>query len=407
MIRTNRRTALGLTGSALMAAMTGCTAATSLGGEAEPDASKAGSKQAKATPKLIGDGSTSDTGPQPHQPTLPDLRPGQAPPQFVVFSWDGGGETDAHLLTRFRKVAQDVGASMTIFLSGLYTLRGADASRYRPPRNGVGRSDIPFLSDESVRRTIEGVGAAWLEGHEIGTHFNGHFCVGSGSVGNWSSADWAQEIDQAMWMVEHWRTTTGWTDIPSLPFDYSKELMGSRTPCLLGSKTLIPTAAKLGWRYDSSTTGRQVWPTLFEGTQVWDLPMPQIPFPGHSFEVLAMDYNYMANQSGPQPSKDASKYPAWKDQALGALMAAHERAHTSNRAPLIIGNHFEQWNGGIYMDAVEEAMRSMAAASETHLVSFKQLVQWLDRQDPILLQHLRGYDVGVSPEGGWASFGAE
>lgn len=66
MIRTNRRTALGLTGSALMAAMTGCTAASSLGGEAEPDASNAGSKQAKATPKLIGDGSTSDTGPQPH-----------------------------------------------------------------------------------------------------------------------------------------------------------------------------------------------------------------------------------------------------------------------------------------------------------------------------------------------------
>lgn len=49
-------------------------------------------------------------------------------------------------------------------------------------------------------------------------------------------------------------------------------------------------------------------------------------------------------------------------------------------------------------------MRSMAAAHpRTHLgARFKQLVQWLDRQDPILLQHLRGYDVGVSPEGGYA-----
>src|SRR5690348_18249544 len=37
----------------------------------------------------IGDGSTSDTGPQPHQPVAERLKPGQRPPQFVIFSWDG------------------------------------------------------------------------------------------------------------------------------------------------------------------------------------------------------------------------------------------------------------------------------------------------------------------------------
>ena len=405
MSQTDRRGALLLTGSALMAAVTGCTAASSLEGEAPAKPTAKPKPEKKIKP--IGDGSTSDTGPQPNQPSLPDLRPGQAPTQFVVFSWDGGGETDAHLLTRFRKVAEEVGASMTIFLSGLYVMRGADSNRYRPPRNGVGRSDIPFLSDASVRRTIEGIRASWLEGHEIGTHFNGHFCAGSGSVANWSSADWKDEIEQAIWMVTHWRTTTGWSDVPALPFDYRKELIGSRTPCLLGSENLIPTAAKLGWRYDSSTPGRQVWPHLFEGTSMWNLPLSQIPFPGHSFEVLAMDYNYMANQSGPQPVKDSSKYEQWRKQALGALMAGHERAHTGNRAPLIVGNHFEQWNGGIYMDAVEESMRTMATAPDTHLVSFRQLVDWLDRQDPILLAMLQGLDVGQIPEGGWSAFGAE
>ncbi|HNQ08546.1 MAG TPA: hypothetical protein PKH97_15335 [Tetrasphaera sp.] len=401
---TSRRRAMLAGGAALTAALGGC------GGGLGPAATHATTPTHKPTPASptatpIGDGSTSDTGPQPNQPVLPDLVPGVAPPQFVVISWDGGGETDAALLTRFRAVAREIGASMTIFLSGLYTLRGVDAKDYRPPRNGVGRSDIPFLSDASVRRTIEGIGQAWLEGNEIGTHFNGHFCGGSGSVANWSPDDWRSEIDQAVWMVTHWRSTTGWADVPSLPFDYRTELIGGRTPCLLGQQGLIPTAATLGWRYDSSTGGRQVWPRLFDGTQVWNIPMSIVPFPGHTFEVIAMDYNYMANQSGPQPAKDPRHWVKWGKEARAALLAGHERALTGNRAPLIIGNHFEQWNGGVYMDAVEQAMRTMAAAPDTHLVSFKQLVRWLDRQDPILLKSLQALDVGAAPAGGWSAFG--
>ncbi|NEE20959.1 hypothetical protein G3M58_82680, partial [Streptomyces sp. SID7499] len=37
--------------------------------------------------RLIGDGSTADTGKQPNQPQAPvPLEPGQKPPQFVIFS---------------------------------------------------------------------------------------------------------------------------------------------------------------------------------------------------------------------------------------------------------------------------------------------------------------------------------
>ena len=71
-----------------------------------------------------------------------------------------------------------------------------------------------------------------------------------------------------------------------------------------------------------------------------------------------------------------------------------------------IGNHFETWNGGIYMDAVEEAMRKFGEAADTSLVSFRQLVQWLDAQNPALLAELRDLPVGQAPAGGWASFGA-
>lgn len=172
---------------------------------------------------LIGDGSTSDTGPQPHQPTPYRLQPGQAPPQFVVISWDGAGEvTGLNLLSHFRGVAQEVGASMTLFLSGLLFLPRAKKDLYHPPRHRVGASDIGYLTDHDVHATIDNIGKAWLEGHEIGTHFNGHFCGPTG-VQQWSPADWTSEIKQAKYFVEHWCTTTEFTDLPPLPFDYEKD----------------------------------------------------------------------------------------------------------------------------------------------------------------------------------------
>lgn len=387
------------TGAAFASAMTGCgSPGTHASGDGAPGPSQ------KATP--IGDGSTAYTGAQPNQPTLPPLRAGQAPPQFVVFSWDGGAETDDHMLTRFRKVMHDVGGSMTIFLSGLYLLPQTKADEYHPPRNKVGASAIGYLTDASIRRTITGIRDAWLEGHEIGTHFNGHFCAGSGGVDNWSSADWASEIDQAIWMVTHWRTTTGYSDLPPLPFDYRRELIGSRTPCLMGQKALLPTAAKDGWRYDSSAGGPQMWPQRYDATRLWLVPMSLVPFPGHTFQVIAMDYNYMANQSGPKPLTESPHFATWRKEAFGALTAGFDRAHEGNRAPLIIGNHFETWNDGIYMDAVEEAMRAFATKPDTHLVSFRQLVDWLDAQSPALIHELQSLPVGEAPAGGWAAFGA-
>lgn len=51
--------------------------------------------------KILGDGSTSYTGPQPAQLKAERLKPGERPPQFVVFSWDGALEGDDHLFSRF------------------------------------------------------------------------------------------------------------------------------------------------------------------------------------------------------------------------------------------------------------------------------------------------------------------
>ncbi|MEU2377324.1 hypothetical protein [Streptomyces misionensis] len=358
----------------------------------------------RQAPRLIGDGSTSYTGRQPNQPEAPTaLEPGETPPQFVVFSWDGAGELGTGLFPRFLELARAHDARMTFFLSGLYLLPEDKKRLYRPPNNPVGASDIGYLTDEHIRLTLKYVRQAWLDGHEIGTHFNGHFCEGSGSVGDWTPAQWRSEIEQARSFVKSWRTNTGWRDEPPLPFDYDKELVGGRTPCLLGQENLLPAARELGWRYDASSPGGvQRWPRKRDG--LWDLPLQSIPFPGRGFEVLSMDWNMLANQSRNSTRAPSYNYPYWRAQTSQAYMAGFDRAYETNRAPLFIGNHFEQWNGGIYMDAAEDALRQIAGRPEVRLVSFRQFTDWLDVQDPAILALLRTLEVGEKPAGGWSSF---
>lgn len=373
-------------------------------GEKGADGTAKGTGPAKKDVRSIGDGSTADTGKQPHQPTAPvPLEPGQKPPQFVIFSWDGAGEVGNGLFPRFLELAKEHDAAMTFFLSGLYLLPESKKSLYRPPNNPIGASDIGYLTDEHIKATLKNVRQAWFDGHEIGTHFNGHFCGGSGTVGDWSASQWQSEIDQSVSFVTEWRTNTGWTDLDPLPFDYRKELVGGRTPCLLGQDNLLPTAKKLGWRYDASSPGgTQVWPS--KRMDVWDLPLQGIPFPGHSFEVLSMDYNILANQSKNSTKGMTSRYPGWREQATQSYISGFKRAYETNRAPFYIGNHFEEWNGGIYMDAVEDALKHIAGKPDVRLVSFRQFADWLDVQDPAVLAKLRTLEVGQAPEGGWNAF---
>ncbi|MEV5729766.1 hypothetical protein AB0N50_28840 [Streptomyces pharetrae] len=414
----SRRGAIGLgAGAAAAFGVAGCGSHTSSEGSSHAGGSPGrgegegeGTGRPSGQPvRPIGDGSTAFTGKQPNQPPAPEpLEPGQAPPQFVVFSWDGAGEVGNGLFPRFLDLAKEHGAHMTFFLSGLYLLPESKKRLYDPPNNPRGASDIGYLTDGHIKDTLKNIRRAWLDGHEIGTHFNGHFCgEGHGSVAHWTPQQWRSEIDQAKSFVKEWRTNSGWTDLPSLPFDYDKELVGGRTPCLLGQDNLLPVARELGWRYDASSPGGlQVWPDKKQG--IWDLPLQQIPFPGRSFEVLSMDYNMLANQSVNSTNAPAHNYPGWREQSAQAYIQGFKRAYETNRAPFFIGNHFEQWNGGIYMDAVEEALKHIARekdkGEDVRLVSFRQFTDWLDVQRPEVLAKLRTLGVGQAPAGGWKRF---
>ncbi|HET9381200.1 MAG TPA: hypothetical protein VFP69_10265 [Streptomyces sp.] len=355
----------------------------------------------KSVVRLIGDGSTSYTGAQPHLPRPERLRPGQKPPQFVVFSWDGAGEDSQRLFSHFREVAKANNATMTYFLSGVYMLPEDKRSQYRPPQHSPGRSDIGFNDSRGIVDTVKQLRLAWLEGNEIGTHFNGHFCGSGGGVGEWSVQDWKDEIAQAKQFVKTWKTNTGMRNTSPLPFDYDKELVGARTPCLEGRENFMLAARDLGFRYDTSGVNNQLWPKKKLG--LWDLSMQLVPFPGHTFEQLTMDYNYMVNQSTVTQG-DPAMHQVWGDQMRDSLLKGFQRAYDGNRAPLIIGNHFESWNGGTYMRAVEEVVEHVCTKPEVRCVSFRQLADWLDAQDPGALEKLGTLGVGEAPKQGWGAF---
>lgn len=399
-----QRIAAGITALvASVAVLAGCSSGDTGVKQGAHGAKKAAPAPApKSAVRMIGDGSTAFTGRQPNLPKPARLRPGQKPPQFVVFSWDGAGEDSQKLFSHFRKVAKRNNATMTYFLSGVYLLPEAKRKLYDPPQHLAGSSDIGFNDRKGITDTVDQLRGAWLEGNEVGTHFNGHFCGANGGVGQWSVADWKSEINQAKSFVKGWKTNTGAKKAQPLPFDYDKELIGARTPCLEGQKNFMQAARELGFRYDTSGVNNQIWPKKKSG--LWDLSMQLVPVPGRKFETLTMDYNFMVNQSGSTSHGDPAKHEYWGDQMRDGLLQGFDRAYKGNRAPLIIGNHFESWNGGTYMRAIEETIDSVCTKPDVRCVSFRQLADWLDAQDPQTVERLTKLPVGKAPKKGWASY---
>ncbi|MEU6619548.1 hypothetical protein ABZ926_01970 [Streptomyces litmocidini] len=396
--------AVGALTLALATGLAGCSGSDDTAAKGTPG--DAGAKKGPAAApqtvtRLIGDGSTAFTGAQPHQPVWQKLKPGETPPQFVVFSWDGAGEDSQKLFSHFRAVGKKYDATMTYFLSGVYLLPEEKRELYDPPQHSPGRSDIGFNDVEGIRATVRELRGAWQEGNEIGTHFNGHFCGKDGGVDNWSVEDWKSEINQAKSFVKHWKTNAGLRAEQPLPFDYDKELVGARTPCLEGRKNFVRAAAQMGFRYDTSGVNDQIWPKKDLG--LWDLSMQLVPVPGRAFQTLSMDYNFLVNQSGTTQG-DPSRHRYWGDQMRDGLVQAFERSYRGNRAPLIIGNHFESWNGGTYMRAVEETIATVCVQKDVKCVSFRQLADWLDAQDPDVIAKMRTLKVGEAPAGGWKAF---
>ena len=288
-------------------------------------------------------------------------------PQFVAVSFDGSGGSD--MFEYWRAVARRAHAHFTFFLSGVYLIDWAQSSSYSPPRHRRGRSDIGFAPDaEFAHETLAEAAAAYEEGHEIGTHFNGHFCAPfQGNVDEWTAADWANELDQFDSLMFSGHT---------LPFG-PDEIVGTRTPCLQGRlRLLYPVLARRGFRYDASRVALLgTWPWREGG--IWSVPLLELPFVGHTFRVVSMDYNFLANQV------DASDKTSERETYL-TLRRAFRTNYRGNRAPLSIGFHFETWHDGAYDRALARFLGETCRLRDVRCSSLRELVDWLDLRFPRL-----------------------
>ena len=307
------------------------------------------------------------------------MQPGEKPPQFVLFSFDGAA-SKPHW-DRIMPIAERVDAHVTGLLSGVYLVPDDEGRTYTGPGHRAGYSSIGFGGSRAdVELRIGYLNAAVDAGHEIGTHYNGHFCAGDEpNVGTWDTDQWNRELDQFFAIVEKARQR-GFKLDPAA-------VRGGRTPCLEGRwDQAFPAMRGHGLAYDTSHVSLGVvWPFVHGG--MWEFPMPEVRVPALGKQVVMMDFNlwFALNGAKDEPEKAAD----YTRIVLDTYRSVYQAAFNGNRAPIVIGNHFNEWAGGAFSNAVEGFLGEVCVKPETVCATYTEVIQWMQLQDPVVLEQLR------------------
>ncbi|MEZ5118018.1 MAG: hypothetical protein R2737_17280 [Candidatus Nanopelagicales bacterium] len=338
-----------------------------------------------------GNGVAAENQPQPVM-EVSALAEGEQAPQFVVVSFDGACRDE--LFRHYLDLGEETGARFTFFLSGLCLLPEGQADLYDPPRKERGTSAIGFADADLVPQRIVNLTAAYDHGHEIGTHYLGHFCDAEG-VGVWTTADWTSEIEQWDMVVNDWAQINGTPDPPNpLPFNASV-VRGGRTPCLAGDRDQMYKAfIAAGYTYDASNPGKLQWPRKVAKDRLWDFPLQAVKIVGYGRTAISMDYNFLYVQNGGKVDAPQAGCDKIRKSTYDSYMAALDAVYQGNRAPFFIGNHFNQWACGAYRDALTDFVRDAHAKyPDVRFVTNRDLESWLDAQDPAVLTALQGRPI--------------
>ncbi|MEP6561597.1 MAG: polysaccharide deacetylase [Nakamurella sp.] len=318
------------------------------------------------------------------------LAPGDKAPQFIIFSFDGAGSHQRW--NEFMAAAEPTNSRFTGFLSGIYLLGDSakDDGAYTGPGHATGKSSIGYGGPESdIVTEVNDLNTAYSRGMEIGTHYNGHFCDDNLPGGNqWNTADWNNELDQFFKFMTDWKTLNGYSDAPDLQVPTS-EIKGGRTPCLTGNlDDLIPAWKAHGMTYDSSMPAPKngiFWPENVNG--IWEFYMPQVYSPGFEGMTTAMDYNFWAKFNGAKEEPDTA--PELKNIVKGTYEYMWDQAYNGNRAPILIANHFNKWNGDSFNPVAMDFMKEKCGQPDTYCATYQDVIAWMELQDPAVLAQLQ------------------
>ncbi len=301
-------------------------------------------------------------------------------PQFVVMAFDG-----SYSLTMWKNTldfAQELKSQgspthFTYFLSGVYFLNYRKAVRYHPPKYPEGTSAIGFAdSNIDVEKRVAFVNRAIAEGHEIGSHLNGHF---DGS--KWKLKDWNVEFSQFDNLIFNLaeNNDVDLSDMDRYKIKLSKQdLVGFRAPELGKNDDMYKALKEHNYLYDTSGVGQaEEWPKkTTEG--IWEFPLAQINYASSTNKILSMDYNFYFKQSKALDvaKKGDEKWQAFYNDTYNSYINYFNANYSGNRAPVYIGSHFSEWNDGAYWEAMKAFAKQVCVRPEVYCVSFRELMQY-------------------------------
>lgn len=316
------------------------------------------------------------------------LNPGEKAPQFILFSFDGVGVNPNW--DEFLDAAKETDSRFTALMTGLYFLTDKAAKRYRGPGYKPGESALAFggTKDEVIEE-IEYLNRSWYAGHEMGTHYVGHFCAGTKNPGkDWSTREWNHELNQFFSLMTNWRKNNGITTGPDLAFG-PEVVKGGRTQCLEGTPAkLFPALRKHDMTWDSSMPASKpglFWPTMERG--IWEFPVPYVYSPALKARQTALDYNFWVTYNGGKNAPRSA--PRIRRIVKRTYDYMYRRAFEGNRAPIVIANHFNDWSGNAFNPATADFMRETCGKPETVCATYTDVIKWMELQDPAVLKQFQ------------------
>ena len=318
------------------------------------------------------------------------LKAGEKPPQFIIVSFDGVGWHEKWQY--WFDIMQKVPFHFTGFLSGTYMLSTATKDKYQGPGHGVGKASIGWNEPSDLPVEIADLNQSLAAGNEIGTHFNGHFCSDNRPGGmDWDTDDWNSELDQFFALVKNVNVNNNLPTSTKLNLT-AADIKGERTPCLEGrTEALFPALKAHGMTYDSSFTRRGIsWPTQSKENKIWQFGMAEFPMHGTNHYQITMDYNfYFSQRNASSDGVTAAQSKSDSAQVQATYQDMYNAAYSGNRAPLVLGNHFNSWNNNAYSDAIGNFVLANCGKPNTHCVPFRDVIAWMNMQDPARLVQLQ------------------
>jgi hypothetical protein len=163
----------------------------------------------------------------------------------------------------------------------------------------------------------------------------------------------------------------------------------STPPYLAKGPALYGALKANGFRYDTSGAAHaDAWPEKIDG--IWRFNLAMLRIQGLGRGALSMDYNFFMAQS--RALDDPRRYEAARQQTLQTYLHYFKANYAGNRAPLHIGHHFMNYQGGAYNEALKSFARAVCGLPEVRCVTYARLADFLDRQNAETLAAYRKGD---------------